>query len=276
MAHGRATLAEFQEGETRLIYARRRQGDATLFELVNGTAATIRSWAKENLLCPVDGCESPALTTVNRGVRARDGFKHLVRTDDHGPESLFHIEAKGHIADWLRRRYPQVIVREEEPSNKNRDRVADIMATALNGDRIAIEIQYSYLEPAIWLKRHESYRDQKILDVWLFGHHGDQLTRVRGTEDQVVLSPTHELVLSWSSRPISSRPQTVRRSAACSASRPRCPLNGGLPTTIVFTVGLRMSRQFVRSALPTWIVSIVPSGRESGAMPSSRDIAWFA
>jgi hypothetical protein len=195
MAHSGATLAEFQEGETRLIYARRRQGDTTLFELEDGTAATIRDWAKKNLLCPVDSCESPALTTVNRGARARDGFMHLVRTNDHGPESLFHIEAKGQIAKWLRLRYPRVIVREEEASNKNRDRIADIMATAVNGDRIAIEIQYSYLSPEVWLERHESYRAQNIVDVWLFGHHGDQLTRVRGTEDQVVLSPTHELAI---------------------------------------------------------------------------------
>lgn len=195
MAHSGATLAEFQEGETRLIYARRRQGDTTLFELEDGTAATIRDWAKANLLCPVDSCVSPALTTVNRGARARDGFMHLVRTHDHGPESLFHIEAKGQIAKWLRLRYPRVIVREEEASNKNRDRIADIMATAPNGDRIAIEIQYSYLAPEVWLQRHESYRAQNIVDVWLFGHHGDQLTRLRGTEDQVVVSPTHELAI---------------------------------------------------------------------------------
>jgi hypothetical protein len=123
---------------------------------------------------------------------------HFVSTDDHAPESLYHLEGKGQIARWLKHRYPNLRVREEQRSNDEGERIADVMVTRADGLRVALEIQYAPLTPDAWLLRHESYRRQGITDVWLFGHQGRQLRPARGegTTDRVALNPTQELVVT--------------------------------------------------------------------------------
>jgi RNA polymerase-binding transcription factor DksA len=51
-----------------------------------------------------------------------------------------------------------------------RSRVADVMAVLPSGQRIAFEVQYADLSVHQWAVRHESYRAQGIVDVWLWGH----------------------------------------------------------------------------------------------------------
>ncbi len=43
-----------------------------------------------------------------------------------------------------------------------------------DGGQLALEVQYSALSVEAWRERHESYRRNDIVDVWLFGHAGEQ------------------------------------------------------------------------------------------------------
>ena len=192
MAHKGSVMAAFQEGETRFLFARHRSGEPGLYELEDGAAVTVREYAKTELLCPVTDCSTPEITTVNRK-RHRHGFRHLVRSTAHGPETLFHVEGKAQIAKWVRAKYPDAAVVEEQASSRRRERIADVMVTLADGQRIAIEIQYASIRPDDWQRRHDSYVAQGIRDVWLFGHQGAQLKAVANA-DQVRLNPTNEAV----------------------------------------------------------------------------------
>lgn len=193
MAHAPKDLAAFQNGEVRIIYARRRDNDA-LYLLPDGEAAERKAWAREQLRCPIPECSNPELTTVSRSTR-RDGFMHRTAgAGGHAPERLFHIQAAEMIAQWLRAMYPQSTVRKEEASNGRRERVADVMITAGPG-RLAFEIQYSDITVQKWSERHESYATQGIPDVWLLGHAGEHM-RLRSGEVQ--LGAVHELVATSS------------------------------------------------------------------------------
>jgi hypothetical protein len=192
MAHTSTVLADFQRGETRMIFARRRDRTPGLHFLADGAAEAERKWTWAELLCPVEDCPTPAFTTVNEGDRKRDHYRHKKGNYQHSQESLFHLEGKAQIARWVASRYPDAVVVIEQASNKERERIADVMVTLATGERIAIEIQYAAITPSAWQERHDSYAAQGITDVWLFGHTGAQLNEYRpGT---VRLNPTHEAV----------------------------------------------------------------------------------
>jgi len=54
-------------------------------------------------------------------------------------------------------------------------------------------VQYSSITPDAWQRRHDSYREQGIVDVWLFGHTPNQL---KIAPDGIVhANPTHEAVV---------------------------------------------------------------------------------
>lgn len=192
VAHDNETLTRFQQGERRFVFAAPRSGDA-LVELLDGTATERRAFTRAALTCPVPGCSTPAITTVSR-VGGRDGYRHLAtNAAEHTPESLFHLEGKAQIARWLRGRLRGADVVEERRTDARGSRVADVLVTLQGGRRIAVEIQYAALTPDEWATRHESYRSQDIIDVWLFGHVGAQL---RGRDGIVRLNPTHLAVVN--------------------------------------------------------------------------------
>ena len=92
------------------------------------------------------------------------------------------------VSGWLRGKYPRLTVVEEEYTNSSRERKADILVTG-GPETIAIEVQFSDITMREWVERHESYRSQSIVDVWLWGNTA-QLRRPRGAEGgrQVTLS----------------------------------------------------------------------------------------
>lgn len=160
-----------------MIYARRKGAGlgAHPFFLENGLARDpeVRAWTRANLECLFPGCVSPELTVVNRSEfsQRRDGFKHLSGARKHGAETLFHLQGKALIHDWVTRRFPGVLVAVESASGLS-ERVADVLLTWPDGRRVAIEIQYAPLTPSAWLRRHESYLGQGVTPVWLLGHTG--------------------------------------------------------------------------------------------------------
>jgi hypothetical protein len=196
VGHSKADLAAFQDGETRLVYARYRDQRPGLYFLVDGNAREQRAFAKEHLTCIVPDCRFPELTTVGRA-RGRDGFRHFAGGGGHEAESLFHMQAKIALAEWLRAQYSASTVREEESTDRRRSRVADVMITATNGKRVAFEIQYASLTPADWTVRHQSYVEQDIQDVWLFGHYGAQMrpNDSYNNDENVKLNPTHRALV---------------------------------------------------------------------------------
>ena len=196
MGHSKADLAAFQDGETRLVYARYRDERPGLYLLADGTATEQRPFTKEHLTCLVPDCRFPDLTTVARA-RGRDGFRHFAGGGGHEAEGLFHRQAKIALAQWLRAKYPASTVREEESSDRKRSRVADVMITAPSGVRIAFELQYASLTPESFLERHASYIAQGIQDVWLFGHYGAQMrpNDSHYDDENVKLNPTHRALV---------------------------------------------------------------------------------
>ncbi|GAA4188830.1 hypothetical protein GCM10022288_15690 [Gryllotalpicola kribbensis] len=184
-------LAAFQREERNFVYGRLDTGDPWF--LSDDEAIERRLFVRENVLCPVPDCDTPQLTTVHRPVH-RDHLRHLSKSAiDHAAESVFHANACALIKEWLDRRYPKSHAQREQWSDNGKRR-ADVMLTSEDGTaRIAFEIQYSSLSVLEWRQRHDSYREQGIVDVWLFGHNGHHF-RPTG-DDAVKLSDVHRAIL---------------------------------------------------------------------------------
>jgi hypothetical protein len=178
--HDSRALAEFQNGEVRLVYARRKGAPPTepLYFLKDGTARdpSVRAWVRRHLECFMPECDNRRLTVVNRSEHSgrRDGFCHSSGAGRHSAEGLFHQQGKALIRQWIHDRYPQVEVMVEK-STITRARIADVMVRWPDGRLTAIEIQYAPLTVETWIERHQSYEQQGIKDIWLLGHHGAHL-----------------------------------------------------------------------------------------------------
>lgn len=189
----KSSLSAFQAGEERFVWGRDKQtGD--LWYLEDDTATESRAFVNERVVCPVPGCAAK-LTTAHR-TKKRDGLQHFSRGGGHSRESIFHSQGCALIEDWLRRSYRRSRAQREEYTNEKGERGADVLLTGPENDRIAFEVQYSSITPDAWQRRHDSYRQQGIVDVWLFGHTPNQL---KIASDGIVhANPTHEAVVrSW-------------------------------------------------------------------------------
>lgn len=168
--HDPAVLAEFQAGERCLVWARLK-ADGLLYRLADGTARELKPWAKEHVECFMPDCGDRRLTTVARHPRRRDGFRHHVGAGGHSAESEAHQQGKAALVGWIEATLgPQGVTAVAERSTSDRKRVADVMVTWPDGRQVALEVQYAPLSMEHWRRRHESYREQGIVDVWLFGH----------------------------------------------------------------------------------------------------------
>lgn len=167
--HDAAALARFQDGETRLVFARHKERPHDPpFYLEDGQAAEHREFTREHLECFMPECDARRLKAVSRS-KARDGFAHYAGAGRHTPESLFHQQAKALIVRWVTKRYPTARAVAEQTTESG-ERRADVMVTGPDGRQVAIEVQYAPLPVAEWQERTESYRNQGITPVWLLGH----------------------------------------------------------------------------------------------------------
>ncbi|PRY68323.1 competence protein CoiA-like protein [Glaciihabitans tibetensis] len=188
-------LALLQGGEGAFVWARRRDtGD--LWYLDEDTGKANRPFVREHLVCPVPGC-AERLTSAHRSTK-RDGLQHFSGGGGHSLESIFHSQGCALIESWLKKAYPDYRVRREEYTNEAGERRADVLITNRDGLKVAFEVQYSSITPDDWRARHESYRAQEILDVWLFGHTKNHLDLDTHT-GRLKPNPTHQAVVATKS-----------------------------------------------------------------------------
>ena len=209
MAHTREELRRFQDGETRMVFARRRDNPQAILWMEDGKAREMREMTRSELMCIVEGCESPDLKTVARS-KAREGFSHL-SGGGHAGMGIHHMQSQLIVERWVRHRYPETLEVQAEYTTEDRARRADIMVTSKGtGRRVAIEIQYAGLSVEDWRLRHDSYKSMEIGDTWIFGHAGAQFCPVRGSvHGEVRLNPTHEAVIACGSVPLWLNPVTA-------------------------------------------------------------------
>lgn len=185
------TLATFQNAEEAFVWGRNKVSDE-LWYLEDDEAVNQRAFVNEKIVCPVPGCGA-RLTTAHR-TKKRDGLQHFATAGGHSRESVFHSQGCALIESWLNATYPNSHAQREEYTNEQGERRADVLLTGPTGHRVAFEIQYSPITPDAWRRRHESYRQQGIVDVWLFGHSGKQLKL--DAEDRLKPNPTHDEVVA--------------------------------------------------------------------------------
>jgi hypothetical protein len=170
------------DGETRFIAAGYRDSAraAELFVMPDGEAAMLRTFTRLNLRCLIADCSAPDIIAVSRE-RRRDGFSHRAGGGRHAPESVNHLQGKAVLALWLRSQLPDADIQVEGATDTQRSRVADVLVTLPDGQRVAFEVQYAPLTVKDWRERHASYVSQGITDIWLWGH--TRLHRSRSSYD---------------------------------------------------------------------------------------------
>lgn len=169
-----AELEAFMAGESRLVFARLiADPKATPYFLVDGTGRDpgLKEWAAASLECLMPECTDRRMRVINRSEHSgrRDGFAHHAGAGGHTAESLFHMQGKIRIQEWVRATQPDALV-DLEARAADGERIADILITWPTGRKIAVEIQCSAIGYDQWKQRQESYRGHSITPVWLFGH----------------------------------------------------------------------------------------------------------
>jgi len=180
MSHG-AELARFiGDGETRQLYALDRRSGRIVY-LPEGEADRFKDDCRTgHLICPIETCPSRSFV-AHGGTKKRHHFHHKVRTAAH--ESYHHQLGKLLLGQHLQDRHPEarVVVDHEAIDNGQRP---DVLVEFRDGRRFAFELQLSALPLDVWKRRHDGYRRQRILDVWIFGHLPPQLRPSRYHSEQ--------------------------------------------------------------------------------------------
>lgn len=133
------------------------------------------------LLCPIDRCPSPQITTRRSytnawGTLVVDGFRHLVAPDDfdHSPESLRHLDGKVAVREWLRRLGFMSVRVERTVRTRHRStggatfRRPDVVGDHPGGQKVAFEVQVSPLGADEWRSRTSDLRRRGWRVQWLW------------------------------------------------------------------------------------------------------------
>ncbi|KQS98743.1 competence protein CoiA family protein [Cellulomonas sp. Leaf395] len=206
--HSASLIAAFTNGETRLVYAARKDNlGGPLVYLEDNTAKAMKQYTVAHLRCFLPDCTSPEFTTVARRTR-RDGFKHKTG-GNHSDESLFHRQGKQALIDWLARVHPEFVTVAEAALDVARSRVADVMVTLPDQHRVALEVQYAALDAIdthhSWQTRTTDYGTAGVVAVWFFGHTG---VHMNVTGEVVTLNAVQRTVLDTGANVLWLNPTT--------------------------------------------------------------------
>lgn len=123
-------------------------------------------------LCYVEKNELVPLIVRSRlGGSRRPHFAHPAGSGPpsgrHSAESVWHLTSKAVLAEWARLQ-PGVIEVRNEAWLPNHQRRADVRIVFDDGQQLAMEVQASPLTDQEWLRRHNDYRGNGIIDLWIW------------------------------------------------------------------------------------------------------------
>lgn len=133
--------------------------------------------------CVVPDCSG--LLRVKAGRVNRHHWAHRVApVPAHAPESLWHLNAKAAIRDFVRRRHPDATILVDERYTPAGNR-PDVWAST-QAFNIAFEVQISALDGREFHRRDDRYGEDLITAVWLFAHlHPPKLPGARSAQPEV-------------------------------------------------------------------------------------------
>lgn len=150
-----------------------------LVRIETGEADRLRPLCNsEQLICPYPGCPDPRFNTVSEytnrhGTPVPAVFRHKTTANTgHDPESWFHLTGKLLIAEWLRRDPAGWTVFVERTVEIGPKRRPDVSATRPDGPSIALEVQYSPIDPDLWRARSSDLISAGFRPIWIWGHRG--------------------------------------------------------------------------------------------------------
>ncbi len=199
--HARDALVEFQNGETRLVYARDAEApDERLFFMPDGAARALKAQTADGRFrCFVPGCDAN-LRIVARENR-RDGFSHGKNAGRHSPESFHHLQGKEAVLRWVEhftstKRWDNITCTTEHRLLDG-ERVADVFVEAPGVSPVAVEVQYAGIPVDAWRQRTASYCNAGIYPLWLFGHVGANLRPSRSHQSGLRLTESQQKSIAY-------------------------------------------------------------------------------
>ncbi|MEV6363210.1 competence protein CoiA [Nocardia asteroides] len=114
---------------------------------------------------------APLIVKSRLGGSRRPHFAHPAGSGPsngrHRAESVWHLTSKAVLAEWARLQ-PGVIDVRNEAWLPDHQRRADVRIVFDDGQQLALEVQASPLTDQEWLRRHNDYRSNGIIDLWIW------------------------------------------------------------------------------------------------------------
>ncbi len=113
----------------------------------------------------------PLIVRSRLGGSRRPHFAHpagsVPSNGRHSAESVWHLTSKAVLAEWAQLQ-PGVIDVRNEAWLPDHQRRADVRIVFDDGQQLALEVQASPLTDQEWLRRHNDYRSNSIIDLWIW------------------------------------------------------------------------------------------------------------
>lgn len=113
----------------------------------------------------------PLIVRCRLGGSRRPHFAHPAGSGPsngrHSAESVWHLTSKAVLAEWARLQ-PGVIDVRNEAWLPDHQRRADVRIMFDDGQQLALEVQASPLTDQEWLRRHDDYCSNSIIDLWIW------------------------------------------------------------------------------------------------------------
>lgn len=113
----------------------------------------------------------PVVVRARLGGSRRPHFAHppgyAPPGGEHHPETLWHFDGKAMLARWAQSQ-PNVVAVRIEAWLPDHARRSDVRVVFNDGREVALEVQGSLLTDEEWTRRHDDYRRNSVVDIWLW------------------------------------------------------------------------------------------------------------